>query len=537
MPPTKENLPERALCRDFGFTIVKATYDERTGKHKFLAVASDTQPDSYQEAMSLELFRDFIRRVDTQEPPPDVFCSAYWKGGMPYISISHYPDLNGAGAAGVVKELFVDGDRLKAKGEFFDTPLGNAAFQAVSRSIVGDPPEKRVRISIAFLDWKHKHGNFLFTRSGLTDRCPMCVENAGDKVYLGGHLVHLALTRVPVNTRTAIEAMEVKSMTTRKEDAASIVGEELAAELDKEASLVGKSEALIVKGKEDDETDDTPEEECLEEDGKCKKKKMQKKSEAGEEVAKNDVPGGDMPIGANAYALEMPFGGAITFDEAKKWITTQEKVQHFQDAWSTFQTLSYNILTRGDIADKQSAIHTLVKEFQGQLEVKALVGLGQIDELLAQREVIQKSAVQPHPLDPEVEALKRVFTDTVSNELPPQEKLRVIQETYATLGEAIVRSVGTLASQAAPAQEAEAPVADTLVASLKSALAEALQPLNDTMRLIVAQQSAAVSVPSTRKDVTVPQPRQLPPQPAMAPASASATPKLRAIINKSVGMH
>ena len=47
--------------------------------------------------------------------------------------------------------------------------------------------------------------------------------------------------------------MEVtRSMTTRKEDAASIIGEELADDLDEKAKLVGKSEALIVKSEEEE---------------------------------------------------------------------------------------------------------------------------------------------------------------------------------------------------------------------------------------------------------------------------------------------
>lgn len=27
-------------------------------------------------------------------------CSDYWKGGMPYVSLAHYPDLNGEASLG-----------------------------------------------------------------------------------------------------------------------------------------------------------------------------------------------------------------------------------------------------------------------------------------------------------------------------------------------------------------------------------------------------------------------------------------------------
>ena len=57
-----------------------------------------------------------------------------------------------------------------------------------------------------------------------------------------------------MNRDTTIDPdLEVtRSMTTRKQDAASIIGEELADELDEKAKLVGKSEALIVKSEEEE---------------------------------------------------------------------------------------------------------------------------------------------------------------------------------------------------------------------------------------------------------------------------------------------
>jgi hypothetical protein len=87
--------------------------------------------------------------------------------------------------------------------------------------------------------------------------------------------------------------MEVtRSMTTRKEDAASIIGEELAAEIDEEAKLVGKSEAMVIKTDEeiveeaktkeekkpveDEEEDDMEEKEGC---GDKKKKKSDNNSE------------------------------------------------------------------------------------------------------------------------------------------------------------------------------------------------------------------------------------------------------------------
>lgn len=53
------------------------------------------------------------------------------------------------------------------------------------------------------------------------------------KVYLSGELDHVALTRVPINPRTAFTEVTEKSMTTKKEDALSIVGEDYVDDIEK----------------------------------------------------------------------------------------------------------------------------------------------------------------------------------------------------------------------------------------------------------------------------------------------------------------
>lgn len=244
------------LMPELTFVITKASLDKATGEMRWSAVASDTDWDSYNQRMSKELFLDFIRRAESKEVPPGPFCTKAWSGGMPYMSVSHYPDLEGKGLAGECTALFVDGKMLKAKGTFYDSPLGRACFQSICKDLYSEQKSRtdKIRISIGFLDWEHAHNEVRFERKSLTDRCPMCAEGLqSDVTYLKGHLLHLALTRVPVNRRTDIEPENVevdKAMTTRKEDAASIIGEELAEELDHEASLVGKSEAIIERSEE-----------------------------------------------------------------------------------------------------------------------------------------------------------------------------------------------------------------------------------------------------------------------------------------------
>lgn len=251
---------KQIALQDFSFVITKASIDKTTGQMRWQAVASDTDKDLYDQSMSLQLFKDFIYRANNNVPAPEQFRSDYWKGGKPYLSVSHYPDFNGEGSAGEVTSLFIDGNRLKAKGVCYDTPLGNAAFSAIRRSVVeksaGDTP---VRISIGFLDFKHAHDGMIFDRKGIYDICPMCSKSRKNVVFLSGQLLHLALTRVPVNTRTDIEAEVNKSMEikTMQEDAASIIGDDEAKKLQElSQTMVGKSEALVIKSLDEINPDD-----------------------------------------------------------------------------------------------------------------------------------------------------------------------------------------------------------------------------------------------------------------------------------------
>lgn len=245
------------------------------GMMRWSAVNSDTEWDLHDERMSLQLYQRMLGYIQTKSGPPanfkDIVCSDYWCGGMPYLSIAHYSDANGKAVPGQPTELFIDGTQLKAKGILFDTPLGQAVWKSLKQDESLGKNEDRIRISIAFLDLSHKHGDGgkVFVRNSMEDICPECLANKGNKIYLDGYLVHLALTRVPVNPRTIMEAEDImakKSIQTRKEDAVSILGDtELADEVEKSA-LEEKSDILV----EMSDTE-TPVEEVVVEDAKTKK--------------------------------------------------------------------------------------------------------------------------------------------------------------------------------------------------------------------------------------------------------------------------
>jgi len=333
---TPENIVE------FSLYINKASLDKATQEMRWFAVASDVDPDSYNDSMSLELYADFVGRIESKEVPPERHQSDYWSGGMPYLSLSHYLDMNGEAVPGPTDNVYIDGKCLKANGRFNNTVLGKRCFDAVCKDLYGQEEksdnENKVRISIAFIDWGHTHksNGYEFTRKSLDEFCPECLKELitgeGDgKTFQKGHLIHLALTRVPVNERTS---MEVRSMTTQIEDAASIVGEEEAARIDElnaedelKADLVIKSEQeepeIEVKAKDKKEED----EEAEDEDDKKKKEKEEK----SEVVLSNvEIP----PVHILDHEIET-FLSAYDMI-AKSDLAYSDKLKSVQDAYEAF---------------------------------------------------------------------------------------------------------------------------------------------------------------------------------------------------------
>ena len=269
---------KKAVYAEFSLAISRASYDKATNRMNWRAVASDTDEDFFKDNMTLSLFQDFINRIQQGETPPEKYKSEFWSGGLPYMSLSHYPDMNGKAVPGKVENVYIDGNRLKSTGYFDDTPLGRACFKSVCNDLYGEDnpnPEGKVRISIAFLDYQHKHksNGYLFTRGNPDEPiCMECIreflEDGGDgKEFMKGLLIHEALTRVPANQRTEIATEVDKSMAikTRKDDALSIVGEDdeaksIVDEIAEAAEMVGKSE-LVIKS----ETEEDGEEEIVEE--------------------------------------------------------------------------------------------------------------------------------------------------------------------------------------------------------------------------------------------------------------------------------
>jgi hypothetical protein len=216
----------------------------------------------------------------------------------------------------------------------------------------------------------------------------------GPKEYMRGQLIHEAMTRVPVNTRTLMEVE--RAMTTRKEDAESIIGEELAEELEEQAKLVGKSQALVIKA-EDDMSD------CAEGESEedCRKRLLAGKvteAEPGMELiptkadAKKDEPDDE----------EEEENG----EEGKKKKKKKEEM-------------------KSEVSDPVSDVMKELSEIKSLLSAKP----------------------ESHPLDNVFAELKAQYDTQVASNASEEDFLHAMQEPFSALGEAIKSAVKPVESE------------------------------------------------------------------------------------------
>ena len=70
--------------------VIKASQDPVTNEMRWKASASDVGEDSFNDNMSIELYQDFVRRIESSELAPEQFRSNFWMGvclTYPYLTI------------------------------------------------------------------------------------------------------------------------------------------------------------------------------------------------------------------------------------------------------------------------------------------------------------------------------------------------------------------------------------------------------------------------------------------------------------------
>lgn len=581
---------------EFSLRIERASYDKATNERRWRAVASDTDEDSREDSMSLELFSDFINRIQTGESVPEEYRSDFWKGGMPYLSVSHYPDFNGEGVPGVVDAVYIDGNYLKSKGRFHDTALGRKCFEAICTDLYSTASEAqdKVRVSIAFLDWAHKHksNGYVFEREDNEDICPECLkeiirgERQG-KVFLKGHLVHLAMTRVPVNKRTEMEVdKSMADIKTRKDDAASIVGDELAEELEEKAKLVGKSEVLVIRSDGDEESGTnsvsstvkveeaktvtckacgekvvpTPEGTCpkcgekIDEDGEVETTTKKKASEVEESEIEELVEEATKTEGGTSY----PSSDYLVVEDPEKPSTWHLQVKKHGKPDHGLMGAAKAALTspgghRGNkyqgpnkaeataklkrlySSEKMTWESEIEESQEGAILTKELVDqlISTIKSAISEeiQVVVKPVEPNPHPLDVAFANFKSAFDSLSAVDGGESEKLHAIQVPFNELGQSIVDLIKSTTKTPEPEIVASAApaVPGDVASTIAKAITDAMTPIAQKLDMVSAQlQSRSEDRIPQRKGIQLSQT-----QTEQSTVSQSTTPKLRAIIEKT----
>ena len=532
---------------EFSMRIDRASYDTATNKRKIKIVASDTDEDKRGDNMSLELFNDFIDRIKRNEAPPEEYKSEYWNGGEPYISLSHYLDGNGKTVPGIINSTYVDKSCLKSNGEFADTPLGRKCFEVICSELYGENKNRqdKIRVSIAFLDYMHKHKSNGFVYDRLNSEIPFCSECVAEAmtknwkglIFLKGLLIHEALTRVPVNTRTGLEVEKsmAEEILTRKDDATSIVGEELADEVIKENSgqIVGKSETLVIKS--DEEVSENPEvsanaeieetTETISDDDELDRL-MEEESEVVEEAGKrpdsdflvvadgkqhlpvkiNGTPNHRLMAAARAALTSNYRGHSYEGPDKAKALSKLKKLY----ASEKMKWESETIMEEGDDMTKDEIISIVKSAIAEALPPK-----------------VEPVEVPKHVLDASFSEFKSKFDAVMNSEATPEEKLQQIQEPFNTFGTSLVSVVKSVAKPKEVTPESAAQ--DSLV----KALSQVLNPLTQKLDMLLTQQNN--NVPN-KPMPQIPQRRSISPE-LLAKTDVvvkSETPNLRKIIDASV---
>ena len=200
------------------------------GIARWKSTCSDDGVDLYGTRMTIDFQKDMCARAN---------AGIAAGGPLPvWLGIAHYRRFS---QIGTVDRLYVDGRRLKAEGRWLtDAPdeltrnLAAAAFEKALDEAKVLPAHRAIRTSIAFYPEAFE------------------IEDCGIIAYTRGGLEHIALTTRPGNSRVDFglgdeeDTMPGKRSKTgrrelRREDAASIVGDELAERLyATDASLGGE---------------------------------------------------------------------------------------------------------------------------------------------------------------------------------------------------------------------------------------------------------------------------------------------------------
>lgn len=325
-------------------------------------------------------------------------------------------------------------------------------------------------------------------------------------------------------------------MPTKREDAASIVGDDLADELEKRQleSLTERSDgevdpsAIVVKQEEEEELverpehydeEDEEEEEAEEEMRKKRKKKDKYKS--------------------------MTLDGAMDLDEAEAALAERSADAAYLDQWDVLGIVLTNIAGE----EKADQVLGVMDDFQRQLDVMTARSVIELNEFL-QNMVAEESDDPPpepqtierserevdmpdHPLDEAIAELKSAYDEALETPIDGKSRLHMIQPALQTVGETIQRSI-------AQSQEPSAsPQGGVDMDAIANVVREAVAPLQKRLEDIEGGAAVSRKAPDQPK---IPAPRnlgrnqQVPASVNRMAGSDKKPSSIRSLVRKSVGL-
>jgi hypothetical protein len=223
-----------------------------------------------------------------------------------------------------------------------------------------------------------------------------------------------------------------KSMTTRKDDAVSIVGEELADEIEQEAKLVGKSQALIIKSDEEEEN---------------------KTEEVAEVVSEPELVE-EMEHGKDDE-YECP--DDMSEEDCKKKMKEHKKE------------------TKKSLTDEQlDRIEKMVSEIAPKSP-----------------EVAKSETILEHELDTVFAQFKSAYDEIKVQPITANEKLQLLQQPFGEIGNEIKSRMLTEPE----VESVEQVNSNDLVQAFSLAMISAMKPVSDKLDLLLTQKSEMVKLP------------------------------------------
>lgn len=351
-----------------------------------------------------------------------------------------------------------------------------------------------------------------------------------------------------------------KKKITRKEDAASIVGENLAEEIElKQKASAHKSDALVDALVEMSETVEETQElikEIEEIEGKEGENEgedkedhignsdtIAKTSDAAVEESDALVEEAIAKPGLTAkfedatmdHALEqppsymddLPYGGATTMNDANGYVAAQKELVLVSDWWYVFQNVAWNIFQRDDVANKREALTTAIDEFKNMLVAKAMTTFS--------NSVTEKSAVDAHELQPALDALLDSIDNSLQLEADVNGKLIAINPALAELGTHISEYVTDKSKVEPVPQKKDEDNLLTEIKSLVQPLTEAMGILREEVSVLKSQVKAGDPAQVSKSRIPVPRTLTAEIYKNIQPEVKQGS--LKDIVRKSVGLN